>query len=861
VKVADPQRETASFLVSVSSNCDLNTATHGHAPWGCTLIWSDVLFLVLLSLLGDLVVYDDEGLLCAYYERYYTIQQHVEQEHEVCRQAFQPAEAPALCFQAEDYLSTATRWGPQHNQDTMAYIHHYLSRALEASPSTAAAQWLENVMSFIPPGTITLDCPPHLPKSVCSKVDVIPAILGALIDRYNGKQDAPIPEVNVTGLMGLASLKLLESEAVASALSSSIKDFAKKSGGYFVMSLMEVTQDGMHLVLDELCRQDLPYGVIIEYFVASHNAALLKSLVVRSITIPKNIRPRFLLLKDELRPMGFEGKLLDAVIVRGWAGKGRSAWSAVQGDNVEAASKLVEMFKDNLKPEGPMLISGFGNKGEWPDFLSKLGMEGMVDEEDVDKEQALISAKEAFAQHGTASVLALGGDNGCVPVLHCLPIPSKLNISHRLLVIADTIARGRRIREEIVKMYPLMVCTLVTLGPGQMISDEANNDEMARIIHSNLQENSLPLSGIVFMAGLCDESPIGELSFQRFMKVSQTLDKLKDTIKPMFSPGMDTLPLWIVTEGVYVAPFRPQQSILQGLVSPLVQELDHLLLHHIDMSSVDRHMAQLAALVVKRAPEQTYVIDEQGQVKVSRWHATNAKEELTREVLASERRRRFVVEVDREADSRRMPHHFVVKDIMPPGDDEVQVEVHAASLNFRDIMVALNVLPEKSYDGSALGRNLGIEGAGIVVAVGKSVAQEDSFRVGDRVAFLSSGSFTNLLNIKARVATKMCQHLSLDHLAALSCVYSTAHYALVHVARIRKGDKVLIHSGAGKRRGREDLFGTYITPMHDIVTKPFYLCFSFPPVRWIRACSHLNLPVLWCRGLRHSFKGQASYCS
>lgn len=42
---------------------------------------------------------------------------------------------------------------------------------------------------------------------------------------------------------------------------------------------------------------------------------------------------------------------------------------------------------------------------------------------------------------------------------------------------------------------------------------------------------------------------------------------------------------------------------------------------------------------------------------------------------------------------------FKVAPAVPPKDDEVTIEIHAAALNFRDVMIALGLLPEKSYEG------------------------------------------------------------------------------------------------------------------------------------------------------------------
>ncbi len=52
----------------------------------------------------------------------------------------------------------------------------------------------------------------------------------------------------------------------------------------------------------------------------------------------------------------------------------------------------------------------------------------------------------------------------------------------------------------------------------------------------------------------------------------------------------------------------------------------------------------------------------------------------------------------------------------PPGAEEVEIEVCAAALNFKDIMVAMGLLPEEALEGGYTGRALGMECSGRVVA-------------------------------------------------------------------------------------------------------------------------------------------------
>ena len=127
-----------------------------------------------------------------------------------------------------------------------------------------------------------------------------------------------------------------------------------------------------------------------------------------------------------------------------------------------------------------------------------------------------------------------------------------------------------------------------------------------------------------------------------------------------------------------------------------------------------------------------------------------------------------------------------------PGD--VEVEVTAAALNFRDVMVTLGLLPALAYERSALGREVGMEASGIVRRAGSDVRH---CRVGDEVAFIKGGCIANRVVVNQYLVFAKPVGLSMEEAASSLSVYVTAYYSLIHLARLRKGQRVLIHSGMG----------------------------------------------------------------
>ena len=129
-----------------------------------------------------------------------------------------------------------------------------------------------------------------------------------------------------------------------------------------------------------------------------------------------------------------------------------------------------------------------------------------------------------------------------------------------------------------------------------------------------------------------------------------------------------------------------------------------------------------------------------------------------------------------------------------PGPAEVEIEVAAAALNFRDVMVTLGLLPALAYERSGLGHEVGIEASGVVRRVGPAV---DRLAVGDEVAFIKGGCIANRVVVDQYKVFRKPAGISLEDAAASLSVYVTAYYSLIHLARLRKGQRVLIHSAMG----------------------------------------------------------------
>lgn len=117
---------------------------------------------------------------------------------------------------------------------------------------------------------------------------------------------------------------------------------------------------------------------------------------------------------------------------------------------------------------------------------------------------------------------------------------------------------------------------------------------------------------------------------------------------------------------------------------------------------------------------------------------------------------------------------------------EIEVEAKTWGLSFRDVFVALGRLP---------GDDLGYDYAGVVSRVGPGC--DGSIRPGDRVC----GSTLSAMRMYPRtldgMIVKVPDQLSLETAASFISPGITAYYSLINIARLQRGEKVLIHSGSG----------------------------------------------------------------
>jgi NADPH2:quinone reductase len=128
-----------------------------------------------------------------------------------------------------------------------------------------------------------------------------------------------------------------------------------------------------------------------------------------------------------------------------------------------------------------------------------------------------------------------------------------------------------------------------------------------------------------------------------------------------------------------------------------------------------------------------------------------------------------------------------------PGPGEIRIRHHACGLNFIDV-----------YQRTGLYQNplplmLGMEGAGVVEAVGEGVTH---LKAGDRAAYASNppGSYSEARVMPARTVVRLPDAIAFDTGAAMMLKGLTVQYLLkktLPAGGLQKGDFVLFHAAAG----------------------------------------------------------------
>jgi acyl transferase domain-containing protein/NADP-dependent 3-hydroxy acid dehydrogenase YdfG len=338
---------------------------------------------------------------------------------------------------------------------------------------------------------------------------------------------------------------------------------------------------------------------------------------------------------------------------------------------------------------------------------------------------------------------------------------------------------------------------------GQRVDRVSPEAEMSALLDAAGETAAMP-SGIVLLHALDAPPPAGAEPLESVQR--RLCSPVLETVRVLASRAGEPPRLWIVTRGAKPVQagdiLAPQQSTLWGLTTVLREEHPELRCVAVDLDPAADPASSATDLAAEllRPDAEDRVAWRGGERHVAR---------LVRQAVllpsppAGERPGEgglapgegSLAELDGDAPVLRLqpPASGVLEDItwLPaersaPGPGEVEIRVHATGLNFRDVMNALGM----RRDGDPLGG----ECSGTVVAVGPGV---EGLAFGDEVIAVAAGGFATRVAVTADLVLPKPAGLGHAEAAGLPLAFLTAYHCLHGVARIRAGERILIHAGAG----------------------------------------------------------------
>lgn len=133
---------------------------------------------------------------------------------------------------------------------------------------------------------------------------------------------------------------------------------------------------------------------------------------------------------------------------------------------------------------------------------------------------------------------------------------------------------------------------------------------------------------------------------------------------------------------------------------------------------------------------------------------------------------------------------YVDVEVGEPGPGEARVRHHACGLNYIDVYFRTGLYPQPLPAG------LGMEGAGVVEAVGEGVSH---VKPGDRVAYAARppGAYAEARVMPAAVLVKLPDNIDFETGAAMMLQGLTVQYLFRRTFPLKGGETILFHAAAG----------------------------------------------------------------
>lgn len=127
-----------------------------------------------------------------------------------------------------------------------------------------------------------------------------------------------------------------------------------------------------------------------------------------------------------------------------------------------------------------------------------------------------------------------------------------------------------------------------------------------------------------------------------------------------------------------------------------------------------------------------------------------------------------------------------IKEIFP---NNIEVEVMAVGVNFKDVAIVMGIIPDDEY-------NLGVECAGVVRRLGPGA--NEKFKIGDRVCMLNFGTYGNRVRVSVDRCHIIPDAMTFEEAATIPSVYLCSLYAMYHLGGLRQGQVSLVYLFHGR---------------------------------------------------------------
>lgn len=366
-------------------------------------------------------------------------------------------------------------------------------------------------------------------------------------------------------------------------------------------------------------------------------------------------------------------------------------------------------------------------------------------------------------------------------------------IAHNWLLLADDAGYS-------AQLAALLAKKLILRGDQVRIRQTGDNAYIASL----LLDTTGQLDGIVYLAGLNTptDSAVALLNSQvdRCAGAAAIIQACEET--------QTNATCWLITASVttdLLAEYEPvdtsmislPDAALWGFGRTLMNEASNYTVRMVDlhapdaldMVALDTVATALAQELAQHDNETEIILSENGARYAPRLRLEPRPAAVTTPQMA-ESTLRLAFQIPGQLRNLRWEAHPRVI----PAEHEIEVEVHATGLNFRDVMYTLGLLSDEAIENGFAGPTLGLEFAGVILHAG---AKTSGFAAGDRVVGFGPSSFSNRVITQPSALALIPEDISFAAAATIPSTFLTVYYALHQLAQLQPGEKVLIHGAAG----------------------------------------------------------------